>query len=157
MWTWKRSRSGVTSIQRQLTEMNCLASSILQLASGKMVFGACLLHRTSVIFNGTSTLCIQFHLNCCGSLLVLGLLSSLMREQANISHPGPKWIVLDGDIDRSDVDWIPQHCNGWQQGPSLLLTHSLWYNTEPLKWFRKKKMLFLFVDTGLVKINVTVI
>uniref|UniRef100_UPI0037E727D7 dynein axonemal heavy chain 11 n=1 Tax=Semicossyphus pulcher TaxID=241346 RepID=UPI0037E727D7 len=28
-----------------------------------------------------------------------GLLSSLMREQANISHKGPKWIVLDGDID----------------------------------------------------------
>ncbi|XP_028983813.1 dynein axonemal heavy chain 11 isoform X2 [Betta splendens] len=28
-----------------------------------------------------------------------GLLSSLMREQANISHHGPKWIVLDGDID----------------------------------------------------------
>uniref|UniRef100_A0A3Q3ETL8 Dynein axonemal heavy chain 11 n=1 Tax=Labrus bergylta TaxID=56723 RepID=A0A3Q3ETL8_9LABR len=27
------------------------------------------------------------------------LLSSLMREQANISHKGPKWIVLDGDID----------------------------------------------------------
>jgi len=22
-----------------------------------------------------------------------------MREQANISHTGPKWIVLDGDID----------------------------------------------------------
>ncbi|KAM9783033.1 dynein axonemal heavy chain 11 [Neosynchiropus ocellatus] len=28
-----------------------------------------------------------------------GLFSSLMREQANISHQGPKWIVLDGDID----------------------------------------------------------
>ncbi|KAM3614782.1 uncharacterized protein V6R79_018954 [Siganus canaliculatus] len=28
-----------------------------------------------------------------------GLFSSLMREQANISHTGPKWIVLDGDID----------------------------------------------------------
>ncbi|XP_061574307.1 dynein axonemal heavy chain 11 [Cololabis saira] len=28
-----------------------------------------------------------------------GLLSSLIREQANISHLGPKWIVLDGDID----------------------------------------------------------
>ncbi|XP_063777851.1 dynein axonemal heavy chain 11 isoform X2 [Pseudophryne corroboree] len=28
-----------------------------------------------------------------------GLFSSLMREQANISHDGPKWIVLDGDID----------------------------------------------------------
>lgn len=22
-----------------------------------------------------------------------------MREQANVSHAGPKWIVLDGDID----------------------------------------------------------
>ncbi|XP_031759446.1 dynein heavy chain 11, axonemal [Xenopus tropicalis] len=28
-----------------------------------------------------------------------GLLSSLMREQANLTHEGPKWIVLDGDID----------------------------------------------------------
>ncbi|XP_051791984.1 LOW QUALITY PROTEIN: dynein axonemal heavy chain 11 [Erpetoichthys calabaricus] len=28
-----------------------------------------------------------------------GLLSCLMRDQANILHDGPKWIVLDGDID----------------------------------------------------------
>ncbi|MEE6466363.1 hypothetical protein FKM82_006924 [Ascaphus truei] len=28
-----------------------------------------------------------------------GLLSSLMREQANLTHECPKWIVLDGDID----------------------------------------------------------
>ncbi|XP_034030917.1 dynein heavy chain 11, axonemal [Thalassophryne amazonica] len=28
-----------------------------------------------------------------------GLLSSMMREQASITHLGPKWIVLDGDID----------------------------------------------------------
>ncbi|CAG5911397.1 unnamed protein product [Menidia menidia] len=28
-----------------------------------------------------------------------GLFSSIMRELANISHGGPKWIVLDGDID----------------------------------------------------------
>uniref|UniRef100_UPI00398EA260 dynein axonemal heavy chain 11-like isoform X1 n=2 Tax=Pristiophorus japonicus TaxID=55135 RepID=UPI00398EA260 len=28
-----------------------------------------------------------------------GLFSSIMREQANITHDGPKWIVLDGDID----------------------------------------------------------
>uniref|UniRef100_A0A3B5KZ59 Dynein, axonemal, heavy chain 9 n=1 Tax=Xiphophorus couchianus TaxID=32473 RepID=A0A3B5KZ59_9TELE len=28
-----------------------------------------------------------------------GLFSSVMRELANISHSGPKWIVLDGDID----------------------------------------------------------
>eukprot|EP00066_Takifugu_rubripes_P027828 XP_011617094.1 PREDICTED: dynein heavy chain 9, axonemal [Takifugu rubripes] len=28
-----------------------------------------------------------------------GLFSNIMRELANISHSGPKWIVLDGDID----------------------------------------------------------
>ncbi|KAM4689042.1 dynein axonemal heavy chain 11 [Discoglossus pictus] len=28
-----------------------------------------------------------------------GLLSSLMRDQANLTHESPKWIVLDGDID----------------------------------------------------------
>ncbi|XP_068610643.1 dynein axonemal heavy chain 9 [Brachionichthys hirsutus] len=28
-----------------------------------------------------------------------GLFSSIMRELANVSHDGPKWIVLDGDID----------------------------------------------------------
>ncbi|KAL6090808.1 hypothetical protein STEG23_013234, partial [Scotinomys teguina] len=28
-----------------------------------------------------------------------GLFSSIMRELANISHDGPKWILLDGDID----------------------------------------------------------
>ncbi|XP_063077561.1 dynein axonemal heavy chain 9-like [Engraulis encrasicolus] len=28
-----------------------------------------------------------------------GLFSSIMREMANITHSGPKWIVLDGDID----------------------------------------------------------
>ncbi|XP_028422796.1 dynein axonemal heavy chain 9 isoform X2 [Perca flavescens] len=28
-----------------------------------------------------------------------GLFSNIMRELANISHNGPKWIVLDGDID----------------------------------------------------------
>ncbi|XP_032902051.1 dynein heavy chain 11, axonemal [Amblyraja radiata] len=32
-------------------------------------------------------------------LLFLGLFSSIMREQASITHDGPKWIVLDGDID----------------------------------------------------------
>uniref|UniRef100_A0A663EF90 Dynein heavy chain hydrolytic ATP-binding dynein motor region domain-containing protein n=1 Tax=Aquila chrysaetos chrysaetos TaxID=223781 RepID=A0A663EF90_AQUCH len=28
-----------------------------------------------------------------------GLFSSIMRELANIAHDGPKWMVLDGDID----------------------------------------------------------
>uniref|UniRef100_A0A803SVB7 Dynein axonemal heavy chain 17 n=1 Tax=Anolis carolinensis TaxID=28377 RepID=A0A803SVB7_ANOCA len=29
----------------------------------------------------------------------LGLFSSIMRDLANVTHEGPKWIVLDGDID----------------------------------------------------------
>ncbi|XP_062957128.1 dynein axonemal heavy chain 11 [Cynocephalus volans] len=29
----------------------------------------------------------------------IGLFSSILREQANLLHDGPKWIVLDGDID----------------------------------------------------------
>ncbi|PNJ55825.1 DNAH11 isoform 1 [Pongo abelii] len=29
----------------------------------------------------------------------IGLFSSILREQANLKHDGPKWIVLDGDID----------------------------------------------------------
>lgn len=28
-----------------------------------------------------------------------GLFSSTMRDLANITHKGPKWIILDGDID----------------------------------------------------------
>lgn len=28
-----------------------------------------------------------------------GLFSTIMRDLANITHDGPKWIVLDGDID----------------------------------------------------------
>lgn len=35
----------------------------------------------------------------CKLFHVAGLLSCLMREQANNSHPGPKWIILDGDVD----------------------------------------------------------
>ena len=28
-----------------------------------------------------------------------GLFSSIMRDQANLTTDGPKWIILDGDID----------------------------------------------------------
>ena len=28
-----------------------------------------------------------------------GLFSSIMRDQANLTTEGPKWIILDGDID----------------------------------------------------------
>ncbi|EGV97392.1 Dynein beta chain, ciliary [Cricetulus griseus] len=33
------------------------------------------------------------------SSLIEGILSSILREQANLRHDGPTWIVLDGDID----------------------------------------------------------
>lgn len=32
-------------------------------------------------------------------LYSLGLFSSTMRELTSVGHDGPKWIVLDGDID----------------------------------------------------------
>ncbi|ELK12575.1 Dynein heavy chain 11, axonemal [Pteropus alecto] len=32
-------------------------------------------------------------------LKFIGLFSSILREQANLMHDGPKWMVLDGDID----------------------------------------------------------
>ena len=31
--------------------------------------------------------------------VAIGLFSNIMRDMSNISHDGPKWIVLDGDID----------------------------------------------------------
>lgn len=33
------------------------------------------------------------------SLMCLGLFSVLIREQANMAGDGPKWMVMDGDID----------------------------------------------------------
>lgn len=42
----------------------------------------------------------MFHgLRLISELFPTGLFSNIMRELANISHNGPKWIVLDGDID----------------------------------------------------------
>lgn len=35
--------------------------------------------------------------HCC--FYSLGLFSSTMRELTSVGHDGPKWIVLDGDID----------------------------------------------------------
>ena len=33
------------------------------------------------------------------NIFLSGLFSVLMRDMSNITHDGPKWIVLDGDID----------------------------------------------------------
>jgi len=32
-------------------------------------------------------------------VILTGILSVLMRDQANLTGDGPKWIILDGDID----------------------------------------------------------
>jgi len=34
-----------------------------------------------------------------GCIVVVGLFSIIMRDLSNLSSDGPKWIVLDGDID----------------------------------------------------------
>lgn len=52
------------------------------------------LHRYNVISAKCLVTCLK-HPKC----LIAGLFSNIMRELANISHGGPKWIVLDGDID----------------------------------------------------------
>ncbi|XP_047669676.1 dynein axonemal heavy chain 11 [Tachysurus fulvidraco] len=43
--------------------------------------------------------CPYYYSTCLCFLYVPGLFSSTMRELSALSHDGPKWIVLDGDID----------------------------------------------------------
>ncbi len=47
--------------------------------------------------------CIIIQKVCIGRSVIhcvcAGLFSTIMRDMSNISHDGPKWIVLDGDID----------------------------------------------------------
>lgn len=64
------------------------------------------------------------------STSVQGLLSSLMREQANISHPGPKWIVLDGDIDPMWIESLNTVMDDNKVPPFCSLIHY----TEQLRW-----------------------
>lgn len=44
-----------------------------------------------ILQKGWFTYCILY--------FVTGLFSVIMRDMSNITHDGPKWIVLDGDID----------------------------------------------------------
>lgn len=50
---------------------------------------------------GTSAVCPPQRAHCNDPRVSLraGLFSSTMRDLANITHKGPKWIILDGDID----------------------------------------------------------
>lgn len=84
--------------------MNFLVSSIQELGNGRMV------RRKYLCADFTFILQFVFYEveavgSCCQAVIdaglfhVAGLLSCLMREQANNLHPGPKWIILDGDVD----------------------------------------------------------
>ncbi|KAJ3608227.1 hypothetical protein NHX12_025277, partial [Muraenolepis orangiensis] len=60
-----------------------------------------------------------------------GLFSSIMRELANISHSGPKWLVLDGDIDPM---WIESLNTVMDDNKVLTLASILYINPADLGW-----------------------
>lgn len=86
--TWNANLCGRTLTQKPWPMMSCSASSTQQLGSGRMVIKVWQTHCWII----TQSLMCDVH-------LLTGLFSNIMRELANISHSGPKWIVLDGDID----------------------------------------------------------
>ncbi|KAK2910349.1 hypothetical protein Q8A73_008064 [Channa argus] len=55
--------------------------------------------------------------------MVKSLLSSVMREQANMSHQGPKWIVLDGDIDPMWIESLNTVMDDNKVPPSSRVAH----------------------------------
>lgn len=88
--TWNANLYGWTLTQKLWPMTSCSASSTQQPENGKMViteYGNCLVVSVHRVY------CAMF------KHLLTGLFSNIMRELANISHSGPKWIVLDGDID----------------------------------------------------------
>lgn len=60
-----------------------------------------------------------------------GLFSSIMRELANIAHDGPKWILLDGDIDPmwiESLNTVMDDNKVWKRGGK---SSPITYKTSP--------------------------
>ncbi|KAM6314848.1 LOW QUALITY PROTEIN: dynein axonemal heavy chain 11 [Aegotheles albertisi] len=59
-----------------------------------------------------------------------GLLSSLLREQANITHEEPKWLVLDGDIDTMCIESLNTVMDDYKKPLGKPVTLSTWLLLE---------------------------
>lgn len=63
-------------------------------------------------------------------LVALGLFSSTMRELTSVGHDGPKWIVLDGDIDPMWIESLNTVMDDNKVRVHLLLYFFNSYNAE---------------------------
>lgn len=92
-----------------------------------------------------------FTVQLAGLFILQGLLSSLMREQANISHLGPKWIVLDGDIDPLWIESLNTVMDDNKVPPSCSLIRYCEIHSNQGDMYRKICFFFLPIPDILMR------